>query len=51
MDHLKKRHGFSFGIDDASGTSLLLGIGDKREESLGPYHSHYEPNAYLDTAD
>ncbi len=50
VDYLKKRHGLDFGTDDASGTSLLLGIGDKREESLDPYRSHYELNAYLNTA-
>lgn len=49
-DYIKKRHGLDFSTDDASGTTLLFGVGHKRDESVDPYRSHYELNAYLNTS-
>lgn len=49
-DYIKKRHGLDFSTDDASGTTFLLGVGRKRDESVDPYRSHYELDAYLNTA-
>lgn len=46
-DYLKKRKGLDFSTDDASGTSLLLGIGSKND---GAYSAHYELNGYYNTA-
>lgn len=50
VDYLKKRRGLDFSTTDASGTTLLLGVGSKRVESLDPYRSHYEFNGYLNTS-
>ncbi len=50
VDYLKKRHGLNLSTSDASGTTLLLGVGSKRDETLNPYRSHYELDAYLNTA-
>ncbi|MGV8744032.1 carbohydrate porin, partial [Pseudomonas aeruginosa] len=50
VDYLKKRHGLDFSTDDASGTGLLLGMSDKREERLDPNRSHSELIGYLITA-
>lgn len=47
VDYLKKRKGLDFSTDDASGTSLLLGIGSKND---GAYSSHYELNGYYNTS-
>ena len=50
VDYLKKRRGLDFSTDDASGTSLLFGIGRKRGEDLDPYRSHYELNFFFNTS-
>lgn len=50
VDYLKKRRGLDFSTDDASGTSLLFGIGRKRGEDLDPYRSHYELDLFLNTS-
>ncbi len=50
MDYLKKRHGLDFSTTDASGTSLLFGIGRREDRQQNPYSSHYELNGYHNTA-
>lgn len=47
VDYLKERKGLDFSTDDASGTSLLLGIGSQNQEA---YSVHYELNGYYNTA-
>lgn len=47
VDYLKERKGLDFSTDDASGTSLLLGIGSQNND---PYSSHYELNGYFNTS-
>lgn len=47
VDYLKERKGLDFSTDDASGTSLLLGIGSQNQEA---YSAHYELNGYYNTS-
>lgn len=47
VDYLKERKGLDFSTDDASGTSLLLGIGSQNRDA---YSSHYELNGYYNTS-
>ncbi|MBJ2245313.1 carbohydrate porin [Pseudomonas haemolytica] len=46
MDYLKKRNGLDFSTEDASGTSVLLGLGSKPGDDT----TQYELNAYFNTA-
>ncbi|MNZ15647.1 Porin B precursor [compost metagenome] len=50
VDYLKKRHGLDFSTTDASGTSLLFGMGRREGREQNPYSSHYELNGYHNTA-
>ncbi len=50
VDYLKKRHGLDFSTTDASGTSLLYGIGRREGVERNPYSSHYELNGYHNTS-
>ncbi|MFJ7141362.1 carbohydrate porin [Pseudomonas protegens] len=47
VDYLKERKGLDFSTDDASGTSLLLGIGSQNRDA---YSSHYELNGFYNTS-
>ncbi|MFB4251007.1 carbohydrate porin [Pseudomonas idahonensis] len=47
VDYLKERKGLDFSTDDASGTSLLLGIGSQKRDA---YSSHYELNGFYNTS-
>lgn len=47
VDYLKHRQGLDFSTDDASGTSLLLGVGSQRQDGYG---FHYELNGYYNTS-
>ncbi|PNG31621.1 MULTISPECIES: carbohydrate porin [Pseudomonas] len=47
VDYLKERKGLDFSTDDASGTSLLLGLGRQNQEA---YSAHYELNGYYNTS-
>ncbi|MGG2396600.1 carbohydrate porin [Pseudomonas sp. SH1-B] len=49
-DYLNERKGVDFSTTDAAGTTLLFGVGRKQDESLTPYRSHYELNAYYNTS-
>ncbi|UCZ85001.1 carbohydrate porin [Pseudomonas sp. L5B5] len=47
VDYLKHRKGLDFSTDDASGTSLLLGLGSQQRDGYG---FHYELNGYYNTS-
>lgn len=49
-DYLKKRHGLDFSTDDASGATLLFGVGHKNDGDFDSYRAHYELDAYLNTS-
>lgn len=46
QDYLKERNGLDFSTTDASGTSVLLGIGSKSADAW-----HYELNGYFNSAE